>query len=222
MKKTNWVFCFVVIFAVITMVLPMQSCDPEDDEDKCDTCLVLKKPNIYVYPEQNIELSLEIEFPQGGQVVTSIPEYGNGWLVNIDTTGLINNNFTYLFYESIQPNHWQKKNAWVIKKQELETFFKTNMTNYGFLGQEIDDFIEYWIPLLNEYNYFIIYPQTSNDIEKLVRLNFSLEPDRVLRLFYFIEGKNTLTKDLPELPVPDFTFLREGFFVCEWGVIYEP
>ena len=46
--------------------------------------IMVLKPNIYIYPLSPITLSVNITFPLGGSVTTSIPEYNNGWTVNID------------------------------------------------------------------------------------------------------------------------------------------
>lgn len=184
-KTLGFLFLVIVHFII---VIPFHSCEPDDDhyvvED--DSTNHARKPNIYIYPEQKIELGLELFFPIGGRILVSIPEYGNGWNVSVDTTGLINNNYSYLFYESTQPDIWQRNNGWVIKKTELESFFRANMTDYGFYGQEIEDYIEYWIPRLDKYSYYSIFPQTKELINDAIEFSFSLEPDNILRLFYVI------------------------------------
>ena len=37
--------------------------------------VVVKKPNIYIYPTEKINLAVNITFPLGGRVTESIPEY---------------------------------------------------------------------------------------------------------------------------------------------------
>ncbi|MBN1184943.1 MAG: hypothetical protein JXB49_21845 [Bacteroidales bacterium] len=179
------------------------------------------KPNIYIYPEENIELSVSISFPQGGDIIESIPEYGNGWNVYVDTNGIIDNAYTFLFYESIQPDIWQRYSGWTIKQTDMECFFSENLEAYGFRGQEIDDFIEYWIPRLNDYEYYCIFPQTSELIKTVINIEFSNQPDNLLRLFYVIEGYYDLPmKELDE-PIIDTRFNRDGYFVVEWGVVLD-
>ncbi len=203
---------FLTLFIIST---PFQSCDPDDDE--CDTCTVAYKPNIYIYPTENIQLTVKISFPKGGKIITSIPEHGEAWNVSVDTNGLINQKYSYLFYESIQPDIWQTSYGWNISTPNLESFFRKNMYEYGFYGQEIDDFIEHWIPRLDEYKYYSIYPQTKELVNNVVKIDFSKPADNFLRLFYFIEGHNKIPKTLEE---PDITkFNRENYFITEWGVI---
>ncbi|NOQ26981.1 MAG: hypothetical protein GQ564_16595 [Bacteroidales bacterium] len=206
------------LFIIYLMIsIPFQSCDPDDDDNGCDTCNMVYKPNIYIYPNEQIQLTVKLDFPMGGKIVTSIPEYGTGWNISVDTNGLIDNTYSYLFYESTQPDIWQRNSGWIIKKIDLETFFRDNMTNYGFYGQEIDDFIDYWIPRLDNYPYFSICPQTADLIDDVIELSFSKQPDNVLRLFYVIRAYDVLPEKLVEPTINSYK--REGYFITEWGVI---
>ena len=207
----------LLFFIYMIISVPFQSCEPDDDENECDTCNLVYKPNIYIYPNEKIELSVKLDFPIGGKVVTSIPEYGTGWNILVDASGLINDTYSYLFYESTQPDVWQRNNGWNIQTDKLESFFRNNMTEYGFNGREINDFIEYWIPRLNDYPLYSIYPQTKSIIDDVIQLDFSKQPENIMRLFYFIKGHSQL-QDKLAAPTID-NFVREGYSVTEWGVI---
>ncbi len=92
------------------------------------------------------------------------------------------------------------------------------MSDYGFFGQEIQDYIDYWIPRLTDFEYYAIYPQNSMIIEKVIEFYFSENPDNLLRLFYLIKGLNEMPDTKPV--EPDIkTFERKDFFVVEWGVV---
>jgi len=209
-----------LFLACLILSSPFQGCEPKEPEpDNCDTCLMLYKPNIYIYPEERLDLFVHIEFPVGGEVITSIPEYGQGWDVTVDTNGLIDDTYTYLFYESTQPDVWQRDTGWIVQKDTLETFFKVNMIAFGFEGQEIQDFIDYWIPRLSEYDYYAIYPQNEKIIESAVQLHFSTPPD-ILRLFYVVKALEDANTSIPA-PTTIKGFYREGYFATEWGVILD-
>ena len=178
----------------------------------------VEKPNIYIYPEEDITFDVTIDFPHGGEVTTSIPEYGSGWNdLNVDPTGMINDEFTFLFYESQNPDPGQYSNGWVIAQNNLELFFIKNMAATGFNEQEIIDFTDYWLPILKDYPYYAIYPQYNEQLDRIIQLNFSQKPDNILRLIYTLKGlqDNDLVLQEPEIP----KFKREGFVVVEWGVI---
>lgn len=217
MKTTKLLGLPILIFIYLVISVPFQSCEPDDDVDECDTCIMAYKPNIYIYPTEQIELSIKLNFPMGGKIVTSIPEYGTGWNVSVDTSGLINDTFTYLFYESTQPDIWQRSHGWCIQADDLSLFFRKNMKEYGFNDMEINDFIDYWIPRLTDHSFYTIYPQTKERIDNVIQLDFSKQPKNLLRLFYIIKGHNQL-EDTLTAPTID-TFKREGYFVTEWGVV---
>lgn len=212
-------FPLVLIGLLVMSTFPFQSCDPDNDDNDRDTNIVVYKPNIYIYPNEKIQLVVNLDFPSGGEILTSIPEYGTGWNITVDTNGLIDNVYTYLFYESIQPDIWQQTEGWIVKRADLENFFNGNMFNYGFSGNEIQDFNDYWIPRLTDYEFYVIYPQNSMIIEDVIELSFSKEPDNLLRLFYVIKGLDYMPGNKLNEPKADIQFEREKFFVLEWGVI---
>jgi len=212
-------FSTVFIGLILLSTIPFQSCEPDDGEEEDTSQIIAYKPNIYIYPNEETQLLVSIYFPKGGDILTSVPEYGNGWNINVDTNGLIDKTYNYLFYESKQPDIWQKSYGWIIKQADLEKFFKENMINYGFYGNEIQDFIEYWMPRLIDHKFYIIYPQNSLIINKAIELRFSKEPEKILRLFYVVHGYYTNPNIKLTVPRPDKIFDRKGFFVTEWGVI---
>lgn len=216
-KKITLISFITLIFA--TLIFPLQSCKKNnDDNDQADT-VKNYKPNIYIYTQKKIQLDVEINFPQGGKIVASIPKYNNGWHISVDTNGFIDNKYTYLFYESKQPNVWQKKYGWIIPKNELKSFFEKNMKKYGFNDSEIKDFTSFWCPKLKGFKFFKIYPQTDVLINKVVKLKFSKHPDKALRLYYVIKGSDN-NNDSDKLIKPFIKkFDRKGFYITEWGVI---
>lgn len=210
-------FPILIVGLLIISTIPFQGCQPEDDD--INDSIVVYKPNIYIYPQEKTTMSVKINFPKGGEIIESIPNYGKGWNVTVDTNGLIDNSYSYLFYESIQPDIWQHNEGWIIKKTDLKDFFNNNMSDYGFFGQEIQDFIDYWIPRLTGSEFYAIYPQNKMIIENVIRLSFSKEPGNLLRLFYVIQEVTNKPNNKLTEPKVDKLFEREGFFVVEWGVI---
>lgn len=224
MKKS--ILSFLFIQAILGGLLflgsiPFHSCEPEPDPEKheCDTCIRVLKPNIYLYPTEEKILSVTLNFPSGGRIITSIPDYGKGWHVSVDTNGIINHEYEYLFYESEQPDVWQTNEGWIINVSDLEQFFNENLSKYGFIGNEIKDFTDYWIPRLKGYEYYEIYPQEKNIIDTVITLKITDTPDAVLRLFYLIRGTDSATNSKIIAPEDKIPFIRTGFCVTEWGVV---
>ncbi|MGD0339511.1 MAG: hypothetical protein ABSB78_12080 [Bacteroidota bacterium] len=179
--------------------------------------ILVRKPNIYLYPQTTRNLSVALEFPLGGSILQSIPLYSGGWNVSVEPSGKIDRQYDYLFYESKNPDAFQYTSGWIVSRDTLTSFFSNNLLLAGFNQHEKSNFIEYWIPRLVEYPYYIIYPQFADEIGKVIRLKISEQPDNMLRLFYVIQGTNDFGKKLPPPSIPKFE--RNGFVVTEWGVI---
>lgn len=208
MKNLKYSSCLLLL--LITICGSLQSCRPDESPDY--------KPNIYLYPVSKSHVEVKIHFPSGGSIITSIPEYKNGWNVNVNPTGLIDNHYEYLFYESRQPNIWQMKKGWVIDQKDLSAFFNSNLSSYGFNSKEINDFTDYWLPRLKVSAFYKIYPQETEFVDKIIQLKILPKPDNVLRLHYVIKATNESSNSL-EVPGTPSKFNRQGFVVTEWGVI---
>ena len=218
MKKFS---LFSLLLLVLYLLPSSNGCKDNSVESlsKSDTTGYVdhRKPNIYLYPVKACSLSVRLEFPSGGKVTESIPAYSAGWNVYVEPSGKINGSYDYLFYEADAPNLYQYESGWIVKKELLRDFFEKNMSETGFNDKEIKDFTEYWIPRLNESPYYTIYPQYSGEIMKTVKLNISVSPDNILRLFYVIKGTGNPAKEIKTPVIPKFQ--RSGFVVAEWGVI---
>ena len=211
----------IFILLLLPIILIDFGCKESSTEpiDSDTSSTIVRKPNIYIYPIQKISLSVDINFPKGGNIVESIPEYKNGWNINVEPNGKIDNLYDYLFYECKIPEFAQEEYGWIIKKENLEEFFRDNLTSSGFNEKEINDFIEYWIPILVNFNYFEIYPQYKSSVDKVININFSNEPINFFRLCYLIVGRDDNSIQ-PKEPIIEKA-IRSGYFAVEWGCILE-
>lgn len=171
-------------------------------------------PNIYLYPETTIIADVNLSFPSGGEVTESSPPYGNGWTVTVSPEGIIDNEYDYLFYEASLPSNLSTDYGWLLTTDNLENEFRVLLTNLGFKGREIDDFVDYWVPILDNAPYYGIYPQ---DINSLIELTINPAPVNTLRELFLVRALYNEI-DIPA-PPDNGTFSRGGYVVIEWGVI---
>ena len=144
----------------------------------------------------------------------SSPPYGNGWTVTVSPEGIINNEFDYLFYEASLPGNLSTDYGWLLNRDNLENEFRVLLTNLGFKGREIDDFVEYWVPIFNDAPYYGVYPQ---DVNSLIELTINPPPTNILReLFLIRELFHPI--NIPA-PPDNGSFSRDGYVAVEWGVI---
>lgn len=169
-------------------------------------------PNLYLYPVETTRVTVALGFPLGGEVVLSDPPYEEGWEVTVEPDGTIEGEHPYLFYEARLPYRVQRETGWVLPADGLEAGFQRLLAAYGFRGREITDFVDYWLPRMTGAPYYGIHPLPADE---LVTLAVSPAPDRIQRLWLFMEPLAApLSVTPPPAPGP---LVRDGFTAVEWG-----
>jgi hypothetical protein len=80
---------------------------------------------------------------------------------------------------------------------------------------EIADFVEFWLPRMQESAYYKIGFHGTNVMNELAPLSFSVEPDHVFRILMDYEGLDAWQRSKPPVRLPRAN--RDGFEVMEWG-----
>ncbi|KKS53187.1 MAG: Fibronectin type III domain protein [Candidatus Magasanikbacteria bacterium GW2011_GWC2_42_27] len=88
----------------------------------------------------------------------------------------------------------------------------------GLNKQETIDFLEFWLPKMQEKPYVFVTFANQHAFESAAPLNITPAPDSVLRVFMNFKSLDTYTKVEPLLLRG---FERKGFTVVEWGGILE-
>lgn len=171
-------------------------------------------PNLYLYPEAERDVTVKLGFPAGGLITESEPPYGGGWHVRVTPEGVINGRFGYLFYEALVSVPMDYESGWLLNGDDLEGELRALLERLGFVGREIDDFLDYWVPLLEGSPYYAVYPQEA---ESMITLEIAPAPGSVLRALLFIRPlQRPLSIAAPPTSDP---FVRDGFTAVEWGVV---
>lgn len=179
------------------------------------------KPVIYLYPEKDIDVSVNV-FPQGG-VTVSEPEYGNGWYVRASPDGSIfnyrdNSIYTSLFWESESYGNYIARQGFLIPETKKKEKLDEILIRYGLNELERHDFLEYWTKKLHgsDYYYASILPQ--HELDTVAPLEITPTPNRVYRIFFnfYPVEKDFVIKEPTVIPIK-----RDGgFTVVEWGGSY--
>ncbi len=177
------------------------------------------KPVIYLYPEEPIEVGVEIELEK---MSVSEPDYGDGWDVIAYPDGTLVNlsdgqEYPYLFWEGTGKSYSSPENYWVIEQAEVEKFLVETLDQLGFNSQEIADFNEFWLPLMQDTRYYKIGFHGTYYMNQLAPLDFTVRPNSLLRVLMDFEPLEAPTPDNPPQYLPSFE--RNGFVVTEWGGI---
>ena len=100
-----------------------------------------------------------------------------------------------------------------VKGAESAAFLEKALAEIGLNEREANEFIIYWLPILEENEYNVISFQTEN-YDESAKLEITPTPDSVLRVFMsFYESEGFV-----EIEPQSFDrFERNGFVVVEWG-----
>ena len=213
----------IVVFANISQnsksgTTPKPTNSKEPSSGGFDPGLIIKeKPIIYLYPETTTELSVKLGKPEN--ITCSYPKYNNGWNVIANTDGtLIDKNtgrkLYSLYWEGIHQEQINLEEGFVVKRNDIIEFLEEKLAILGLNEFETEEFIVYWLPKLqsNEYNY--IRFATLEEINKDMPLEFSVEPDTIIRVLMQYKALDSYVEvNEQKLETPK----RTGFVAVEWG-----
>lgn len=189
------------------------SCDVNGSmQDEQSHQALVKKPAIYLYPPQkeNINVSLQID----GEIVTSIPPYDSGWSVEIDSDGIINAEYDYLFYENTLNRIELPDEGWIVQGEDMRNWFEIILPKLGLNTKEARQFKEYWLANLDKSKLYEIKLFSHDFLTKNMTLNITPKPDIVVRvIFNFKTIDKAYYLQEPSIETPS----RVGFHVLEWG-----
>ena len=174
------------------------------------------KPVIYLYPETPTEVSVVLTLK--GRLTCTYPDYEAGWkgfTAHPDGTLTFPNGKEYycLYWEGMQAAEWDFSQGFCVKGEDTAAFLERALAEQGLTPREANEFIIYWLPLMQENPYNVISFQTEAYTSAAV-LEVAPAPDttiRVMMAYYPSEEAVEIAPQHFETPV------REGFTVVEWG-----
>lgn len=178
----------------------------------------VRKPVIYINTNESIDIALKVE--PVGEFTFTYPEHGTeGWSFTANPDGtlmLADKKLDYLFWEGVQSSlQVNTEQGFCVAGNSVVSFLEEKLTHLGFNDREMQDFITFWAPIMQEnpYNYvnFIVGKAYDNSIASY---ESSVTFDSELRVFMAIEPLNEEIK-LEEQSLP--TFKRSGLSLIEWG-----
>lgn len=175
-----------------------------------------EKPLIYLYPEKEMKVSIELGYPN--KLTTTYPEYNKKWEVIAKPNGELKDSTgrTYygLYWEGETTNKHKLDEGFVVSKKDTAKFLEEKLAILGLTEREANEFIIYWLPRLNENKYNLIRFETIDEINKDMPLKVSPKPDTVIRVFMDFKPLDKKI-EIKEQKLTKQT--RKGFTVVEWG-----
>jgi len=182
----------------------------------CENDKMTKKPVIYLYPTSEQSVSVKLDY--NGELTCTYPEYKDGWNVIAEPDGTLTNigdkrKYSYLYWEGISKNQWDMSKGFVVKGEDTEEFLQEKLEYMGLTPREYNEFIVYWLPIMQENKYNLI-TFAGEEYENLAKLNITPKPDSILRVMMLFKS---LDKPIEIEEQEIKSFERNGFTVIEWG-----
>lgn len=202
----------IIIGAIVIIVRTVTGCNSNDPDEPVDY-----KPIIYLYPVEDIEVTVKLGKPNN--LTVTYPVYNNGWTVIAKPDGtLIDKNtgrkLYSLYWEGKHTEPINMNEGFVVKGEDSVKFLEEKLAILGLNDKEAEEFIIYWLPKLQENKYNYIRFASIDEINKNMPLEFSKEPDSIIRVLMQYKALDKPIKVSEQvLETPN----RVGFTVVEWG-----
>lgn len=150
--------------------------------------IMLKKPVIYLYPIEKTDVELSINFD--GKILTTFPKLEKSWKVTAYENGQIFDKKTNRFYNSLfwdgeisfPASHYQYKTGFVVEREKLTSFLIEKLEFIGLNTAETNDFIQYWLPILEKNKSTFIHFLVNEDYDVFSTNNVNPKPDTSIRI----------------------------------------
>lgn len=213
-KKNKIIIIVAIVIALIVVGVIVYAFMMDKDEG-----ITVKKPILYLYPEKPVEISIHLGKKEN--ITCSYPEYKNGWdVIAIPDGTLIDVNtgrkLYSLYWEGKQTEPINLEEGFVVKGKDTIEFLEEKLSILGLNEIEAEEFLIYWLPQLQDNKYNYIRFATIEEINKNMPLDFSMEPDTLIRV---LMQYKPLDHDIKVKEQKLETPKRIGFVAVEWGGI---
>ena len=175
------------------------------------------KPIIYIYPQEETKVSVKVGYPEN--LICTYPKYEDGWDVIASPDGTLKDiktgrNLYALYWEGIRTKEGNIEDGFVVKGENVASFLEEKLDILGLNDREAEEFIVYWLPILekNEYNFIRFYEK--EEIDEMMPLEINPEPETLIRV---LMGWKKLDKNIEVKEQELEKVQRTGYTVVEWG-----
>ena len=176
---------------------------------------VAYKPVIYLYPEAETEVTVQLDCK--GELTCVYPAYDGAWRVTAAPDGTLTDEkgqtYNYLYWEGECATEYDFSEGFCVPGSSTAAFLEDALAQLGLNRREANEFIVYWLPLMQENPYNLIAFQAESYTDA-ARLTVTPAPDNLIRVFMAWQG---LKEPVQIAPQELIASERSGFTVVEWG-----
>ena len=175
------------------------------------------KPIIYIYPKEKTKVKVKV--PKKEKLLVTYPKYEDEWEVEAEPNGDLTDVKTgrklyALYWEGITNMKVDFKEGFVVKGEDTLKFLEEKLEILGLNEREAEEFIVYWLPLMEKNRYNFIKFRLTEEIEEDMPLEITPKPDTLIRINMAFKPL-PIKIDVKEQVLPKTE--RNGYTVVEWG-----
>ena len=214
---------------VVASLSFLAACDTH--EKKGNHEVLDEKPVVYVYPQEEQQLTVTLDVEGSLDTVYPAPdgqratERGTqaSWTVMASPDGTLTDasgrTYPYLFWDG-PVRQESPQQGFVVAREDAVPFLEEKLALLGLSDRESADFITYWAPRIRANEYTFVSFDASAYTQRASysftdEAGASVTPDTFIRVFMTIREADANTVVQPQTLAPSPT--RSGFTVVEWG-----
>ncbi len=174
------------------------------------------KPVLYLYPEKETKVTVTFEKPE--LLTTTYPKFINQWQVTASPNGDLydaKGQYYYgLYWEESGSTKVDFSTGFYVTKDNAIKFLEEKLTIIGLNARERNEFIMYWLPILEKNGQNLVYFELTEERNAYNKININPVPDSLLRLAIHVKKVDKKVNIKEEKLT---TFTRQGFTAVEWG-----
>lgn len=145
--KKKWRVLALVLLVCLCGCEPSWG-EPEQDTDIClpeetEDYAPAEKPMIYLYPEEETAVKVELQFD--GEITCTYPDFEEGWIVTAAPDGTLTDEngreYRYLFWEGVPDEAFEITEGFVVPGNETLPFLENSLRTLGLSDREADDLL---------------------------------------------------------------------------------
>ena len=187
----------------------------EVEDTNCDPYIAFK-PILYLYPEQTT--NIKVNFANEKNLTTTYPKFKNEWNIIANPNGDLydkEGNYYYALY-------WEEKDyskvdfteGFYVDKENAINFLEEKLNILGLNNKERNEFIMYWLPILEKNEHNLVYFELTEDLQKENELIITPKPNTLIRIRMHVKKVNNKVAIKEQQLVKQD---RIGYTAIEWG-----
>lgn len=186
--------------------------------EECDPNIAYK-PVLYLYPTTTTNIT--VDFAKEENLTTTYPKFNKNWNVTVHPNGDMydkNNKYYYALYWEEKYSSKEFNEGFYVSKDNAISFLEEKLSILGLNPKEQNEFIMYWLPILEKNEHNLVYFELTDELQKENELIINPKPDTLIRIRMHVKKINS-KQTIKEQQLTKQE--RNGYTAVEWGgVIY--